>query len=267
MPKAHEKLTERRKLLVEGLANGDDVAEIAARSRTPERVVSVITKAISISLAANDTDVDDFLDYVEGYFNSDLKVFAFSNPGVREERELITDSDSDALFSTKKQSVLDALERDWSPKDLRDLGGSLLRLGDAIDQAWSPYENKREYHWPSKAASIERDSFNLAQKAARLLEERRNREAHFSPRRFEGPAWNMLLELFCQFAGGAKISSKSLVLSSGSPASTAMRHIDKLENEGMIKRIQSEVDGRVTLVGLTKRGVLSVGSYLQNLRI
>ena len=75
----------------------------------------------------------------------------------------------------------------------------------------------------------------------------------------------MLLELFIQFAGGAKVSTKSLSLISGSPDTTAHRLIDRLEDAGLIKRSTSTSDKRVTLVELTRKGVLAVGSALKAL--
>ncbi len=80
------------------------------------------------------------------------------------------------------------------------------------------------------------------------------------------PAWNMLLELFKQFAGGAKVSTKSLQLISRCPETTALRIIARLEHRGLVTRSQSPTDKRVTFVTLTRDGVVKVGTVLERLR-
>ncbi len=79
------------------------------------------------------------------------------------------------------------------------------------------------------------------------------------------PAWNMLLELFRQFAGGAKVSTKSLQLIAGCPETTALRIIDRLEQRGLVIRTQSAADRRVTFINLTREGVVTVGLVLERL--
>nr|WP_237440899.1 MarR family transcriptional regulator [Erythrobacter ramosus] len=73
----------------------------------------------------------------------------------------------------------------------------------------------------------------------------------------------MLLELFVQFSGGAAVSTKSLIKVSRAPPTTAFRQIDRLEREGLIKRRTSDVDQRVTLIDLTRKGVVAVGCALE----
>jgi DNA-binding MarR family transcriptional regulator len=79
------------------------------------------------------------------------------------------------------------------------------------------------------------------------------------------PAWNILIELFKQFAGGAKVSTKSIQIISGCPETTALRIIGRLEDQGIVKRSHCDSDKRVTYVSLTKTGVLKVGTLLERL--
>lgn len=79
------------------------------------------------------------------------------------------------------------------------------------------------------------------------------------------PAWNILLELFKQFAGGAKVSTKSLQIIARCPETTALRIIDRLEQRGLVARSQSDVDKRVTFISLTREGVVKVGSVLERI--
>jgi len=145
---------------------------------------------------------------------------------------------------------------------MRDLAGSLMKLADAIDQDWTPSMVRASYNWATKAGRIERNSIHLAKIAVRIREFGRRRERYLPPELLGEPCWQMLLELFIQFAGGAKVSTKSLCLISGCPDTTALRLADRLEEFGLLKRSPSQADKRVTLVELTRKGVLSVGSAL-----
>jgi DNA-binding MarR family transcriptional regulator len=73
----------------------------------------------------------------------------------------------------------------------------------------------------------------------------------------------MLLELFIQFAGGARVSVKSLVIASGAPETTAGRMLNRLESHGLVERKPSATDRRVMPVSLTSQGVIRVGSALK----
>lgn len=79
------------------------------------------------------------------------------------------------------------------------------------------------------------------------------------------PAWNMLLELFKQRAGLAKVSTKSLQIIAGCPEATALRIIGRLEKRGLVARSHSEGDRRVTFVELTREGLNKVEAVLERL--
>lgn len=165
--------------------------------------------------------------------------------------------------SVERQDLIDQLAGSWKPHDIRELAATLLRLADALDQQWDGSNVRSIFRWPSELARIERNAFNLALKA-RSLYERRGRRRDFVPGDLLGePAWDMLLDLFMQFAGGAQVSTTSLCVASRVPASTALRYIAALEEAGLVQRSDSEFDKRVTFVRLTERGVLSLGRYLE----
>ena len=140
---------------------------------------------------------------------------------------------------------------------------TLLRLADALDQQWDGSNVRSIFRWPSELARIERNAFNLALKARTIYERRGRRRDHIPGDLLGEPAWDMLLDLFMQFADGAKGSVSSLCVASRAPASTALRYIAALEEAGLVLRCNSEFDKRVTFVKLTERGVLSVGKYLE----
>lgn len=159
--------------------------------------------------------------------------------------------------------ILAEVARKRSPAQMRALAESLLRQADCLDQGWAPETVKNRYHWPSEAAKIERNAIELSKKAV-LLKRQIELRAQVLPEELSAePVWSMLLELFVQFAGGAKVSSKSLVIVAACPATTALRYLDRLETAGLISRSASDEDGRVRLVELTKDGVVTIGRFLE----
>jgi hypothetical protein len=152
------------------------------------------------------------------------------------------------------EDLLGRLEPDISPASLRDLAAKLLRLADCVEQGWGPERTRLNYPVFSKAARIERKAVPLSFSVAK--EERRAaiRDQEIGADIVGAPAWNILLELFKQFAGGAKVSTKSLQLTAGCPETTALRIIDRLESRGLVARLHSDTDRRVTFISLTRDG-------------
>lgn len=162
-----------------------------------------------------------------------------------------------------RQSLLDGIADNWAPNQIRDLAASLLKLADSVDQDWKPPENQSIFRWPNALGQIERNAVNLAAKARLLYARRRMRSKLISSSLLGEPAWDMLLELFMQWAGGAKVSTTSLCIASDCPPTTALRHISVLEKEGLVQRSSGKTDKRVVFVELTKDGVMAMGKYLE----
>ncbi|MGB6230821.1 MAG: MarR family transcriptional regulator, partial [Litorimonas sp.] len=254
-----------QRILFEALVKSGSDSEAASLAGVSSRVIECVLKSAKISLAANDGDIDDFLKMIDQFDVTQQSVFTFDESSSSSMEEgLVNAGDGRARAASARKDILDQMGPEWSPEDLRGLGASLLRLADSIDQNWSSGQVSSRFCWPSKAAAIERNAFLLAQKASKLLALIKRREEFIPAELFGEPAWSMLLELFCQFAGGAQVSSKSLCIASGSPQTTALRAIDRLEQAGLVERSTSPNDGRVTLVSLTKEGVIAVGRFLES---
>lgn len=162
-------------------------------------------------------------------------------------------------------ALLNRVEILFEPAEMRRFASSVLRLADAIDQEWSPEKVKSRFSRFTKAGRIERNALELAKVAQREAHRAKLRERHINSDLFGEPAWNILLELFQQFAGGSRVSTKSLQLISGCPETTALRVIDRLESSGLVERGECETDKRVTLIGLTQKGVEKVGLALMEM--
>lgn len=210
----------------------------------------------ALGLGANDGPVDDFLDMVDGW-------------EAATGYTLVSSSDESAphpspgTASDKILQLVGHIAEDFSPAQMRQLGATLIKLADSVDQMWRPENVRSSYHWITSAGQIERNALGLAKVAMRLRTIAKNRTKYIASDFLGEPYWEMLVELFIQFAGGAKVSTKSLCLASGVPDTTALRMIDNLECACLVDRSASPVDRRVTLVGLTRQGVVAVGSILR----
>jgi DNA-binding MarR family transcriptional regulator len=72
---------------------------------------------------------------------------------------------------------------------------------------------------------------------------------------FRDPAWDMLLELFSAHTRGKMLSITSLCYASGSPHTTALRHVQRLEKHGLIERVNDPHDERRSFVRPTPKAL------------
>ncbi|QUL38372.1 MarR family winged helix-turn-helix transcriptional regulator [Erythrobacter sp. JK5] len=254
-------LTNGERDVVALIAKQKPLDEIKAKIGLPRRTIEGLIHSAKIMLSANGDLVDEYLAMVEDW-QRETGSRLFSNM-------IVASPDEAALVSdpppADKSRILEDIEASMTPAEMRDLAGSLLRLADAFEQDWSPDSVQAAFHWPSGAAKIERNSLELAKRATLLVRQRQMRETFLPSDLFGEPGWNMLLDLFIQFAGGAKVSGKSLSIAAGCPQTTALRHLARLEEAGLVKREPSRHDARVTLYSLTKQGVIGVGRVLERM--
>lgn len=163
------------------------------------------------------------------------------------------------------EELLGQLEVNMSPSYLRDLSATLFRVADSIDQDWDPASVHSIFPWFSKATKVERNAVPLFFSASKEERRAKIREDAIGADLIGMPAWNMLLELFKQRAGLAKVSTKSLQIIAGCPETTALRIIGRLEKRGLVARSHSEGDRRVTFVELTREGLNKVETVLERL--
>ena len=169
---------------------------------------------------------------------------------------------SKSASHSRRRGLLDEAADALTPAEMRSFAAKMLKVADSIDQDWKPPAGGPIFRWPNERSRIERDAFILAENANIEYRNRRRREKYLHVDFLAEPAWDMLLELFMQYAGGARISVTSLCISSSSPSTTALRYIGLLEKHGLVKRSPCLSDKRVTFVELTDSGVLTMGRYL-----
>ena len=119
----------------------------------------------------------------------------------------------------------------------------------ASSEATAPVNEVTERPRPPRSANA---YLVLARKAYAL---RRKRAAIFgNPDLFGEPAWDILLDLFIAQGEGKPVSVSSACIGSASPATTGLRWLGVLADEGLVVRENDLEDHRRVLVRLTRTG-------------
>jgi hypothetical protein len=91
---------------------------------------------------------------------------------------------------------------------------------------------------------------------------RRKRAAIFgNPELFGEPAWDILLDLYIAHAEGKPVSVSSACIGSAAPATTGLRWLGVLADEGFVVRENDAEDQRRVLVRLTPAGVTAMERF------
>jgi len=94
-----------------------------------------------------------------------------------------------------------------------------------------------------------------------LLMEGKKRASIFGQDLFGDPAWNMMVDLYASTLRGRTVSVKDLCIASGSPNTTALRHLNLLYEAGLIDRVRDEADNRRVLLKPTETGMRAMEQY------
>lgn len=98
-----------------------------------------------------------------------------------------------------------------------------------------------------------------------LIRERRRREHHFPADLFADPAWDMMLDLYASHYEGREIGVSSLCIAAAVPATTALRWIKLMVDDGHFIRFNDPHDGRRILVSLSDDARCRLDDYFDNL--
>ncbi len=102
--------------------------------------------------------------------------------------------------------------------------------------------------------------------AQQLYHMRRRRAASFdNPELFGEPAWDILLDLYIAYASDHPVSVTSACIGAAVPATTALRHLGQLCDEGLILREHDPRDQRRIHVRLSELGVARMEAYFSEI--
>lgn len=116
---------------------------------------------------------------------------------------------------------------------------------------------------PGNAAMLQaRGSRNHMRLARKTYALRRKRAAIFgNPDLFGEPAWDILLDLFIAHGDGKSVSVSSACIGSAAPATTGLRWLAVLADEGLIVRENDPQDQRRVLVRLSGAGLAAMEQF------
>lgn len=110
------------------------------------------------------------------------------------------------------------------------------------------------------------DKITRAARVRAILQLRRYRESLFTWSAFADPAWDMILELYACHLEGTQIDVKSATVASAVPATTALRHLKMLEENGTLHSATDPNDGRRRHVWLSEEAIASLDTYSQEVQ-
>lgn len=98
-----------------------------------------------------------------------------------------------------------------------------------------------------------------------MIWRRRRRESHFPADLFADPAWDMLLDLYASYYERKTVSVSSLCIAAAVPATTALRWIKTMAEEGFFDRTEDPDDGRRIHIALSEDGRQRMDNYFNEL--
>jgi DNA-binding MarR family transcriptional regulator len=111
-------------------------------------------------------------------------------------------------------------------------------------------------------AEERREDMNLVRVAEAVLEDRRRRSEIFNPAMFGEPAWELLLTLFVMDEQGPRLTIGRLSQAAGAKLTTALRWLEYLEDQDLIRREQHPNDARTAFIQLTDKAREALRVYL-----
>jgi DNA-binding MarR family transcriptional regulator len=97
----------------------------------------------------------------------------------------------------------------------------------------------------------------------RVQTARRARATFFSEDLFADPAWEVLLELYAAELAQRRVSISKVSAAAGVPGTTALRWIQRLEQEKFVQRESDPLAARRAWIALTPSGSSSMHSYFE----
>lgn len=102
--------------------------------------------------------------------------------------------------------------------------------------------------------------------ARRLHRSRMRAHEIMGPRIVRDPRWEMLLELFIAHHEHRRVSVSSLCHATNAPATTSLRHLEVLERQGFVDRVDDTMDARRSWMEPTAKAIDGVGALLREMQ-
>ncbi|XUU59428.1 MarR family transcriptional regulator [Erythrobacter sp. HA6-11] len=95
----------------------------------------------------------------------------------------------------------------------------------------------------------------------KIIQHRQARARFFDSELFADPAWDMLLDLTAAHTEGQQVCVSSLCIAAGVPATTALRWIRQMVEQGIFTRVEDENDKRRAFIALSEHSRHGMARY------
>ncbi|NVE94657.1 helix-turn-helix domain-containing protein [Altererythrobacter lutimaris] len=95
----------------------------------------------------------------------------------------------------------------------------------------------------------------------KIIQHRQARARFFDSELFADPAWDMLLDLTAAHSEGQQVCVSSLCIAAGVPATTALRWIRQMVDQGIFTRVEDENDKRRAFIALSENSRQGMARY------
>lgn len=112
----------------------------------------------------------------------------------------------------------------------------------------------------------ERQEADLLERVRIIAERRVERYQYLPAEMFGEPAWDMLLDLYLASGDGKSISVSSACIASRAPATTALRWLRRMEQLGLVARVNDDNDRRRVYVTITDAAKRALADWLLSIR-
>jgi DNA-binding MarR family transcriptional regulator len=135
-------------------------------------------------------------------------------------------------------------------REVSRIAGSLaqLSIGAAVAPPQNPFSNQNDLDVP-----LERVNW--------LIQARRTRARYLTPELFADPAWDILLDLLRAEIAHERVSVSSACIAAAVPATTGLRWLKALEQQGLVVRHRDLLDARRTYVTLSSDTSMALRRY------
>src|SRR5690349_13962758 len=102
--------------------------------------------------------------------------------------------------------------------------------------------------------------------ARSIMRARARRRSFFEEWMFSEPAWDILLELFVEYAAQRRVQTSSIGASASIPLTTTLRWLNTFSANGLIERTNDRCDARRVLVSMSEQGAWAMVQYIRSLQ-
>ncbi len=179
----------------------------------------------------------------------------------------------DLVHSSNRQIEFSALHR--ISDELADFAKTLARIAEQDEDTQRSGLAERPVSFRPAPAALMQPLVSPAadpsqQISASYIREtiklRRLRERYFDAELFADPAWDILLDLFAARFEGNQVSVSSLCIAASVPATTALRWISAMTENGLLLRKQDPNDARRVFIELSSDMVTQMTTYFSELQ-